>query len=185
MTNSTTNTDMVFLHKQWDQQLFEYQINNSSLYMMPKPPSGSQFPFFAEYLSKKKVDVVVSLLSFEEMNSFSLVEEGSECERHGIEFVNFSIKDHSTPQFFVPFNQLIENLVYDFKSGKNIAIHCFAGIGRTGIVAASMLIKMGYQVDMALIELSQARGLKMPETIEQISWLHRYAEELQNQSQGL
>jgi len=25
----------------------------------------------------------------------------------------------------------------------------------------------------------------MPETIEQISWLHRYAEELQNQSQGL
>ena len=63
-------------------------------------------------------------------------------------------------------------------SGKNLAIHCYAGIGRTGLIAASILIKMGMQVDEALIKLSQTRGLRVPETIQQITWLHHHAEQL-------
>ena len=61
---------------------------------------------------------------------------------------------------------------------KNIAIHCYAGIGRTGLIAASILIKQGMDVDTALIKLSKTRGLRVPETIGQIAWLHRHASEL-------
>jgi protein-tyrosine phosphatase len=80
----------------------------------------------------------------------------------------------------LPYHQLFEQLVKRTELGKKIASHCYAGIGRTGLIAASILIKMGMQVDDALIKLSRARGLRVPETIHQITWLHHHADQLSN-----
>ena len=178
MVKASFNSDLVFLYKQWDKMVFQHHSETGSITMMPKPPRGNQLSSYIQYLSQRKIDVLVSLLQFQEVNSFALVNEGTHCETHNIEFINFQIKDHSIPQFFLPFNQLIEKLYIDLKLGKNIAIHCYAGIGRTGLTAAALLIKSGLDVDSALIALSQTRGLRVPETIEQITWLHHHAEQL-------
>jgi protein-tyrosine phosphatase len=66
----------------------------------------------------------------------------------------------------------------ELSQGKNIAIHCYAGIGRTGMVAAGILMKQGQSVDLALLELSRIRGLRVPETLEQITWLHRHEDQI-------
>ncbi len=178
MDNVTYNSDKVFLYKQLEKQVFTIQLENGSITMMPKPPSGKPLNNFIGFLKDRGINRVVSLLQYDEINRFALVNEGSECKNFEIDFINFQIKDHSVPQFFVPFNQLIEELSSEVLQGKNIAIHCFAGIGRTGLTAASILIKQGLQVDSALITLSRARGQRVPETLEQISWLHRYSEQL-------
>lgn len=178
MNKASFNSDMVFLHKQWDKKVFQHHCETGSITMMPKPPGGEQLSSYIQFLAQRGINVLVSLLQFEEINSFSLINEGTHCETLDIEFINFQIKDHSIPQFFLPFNQLIEKLYADLKMGKNIAIHCYAGIGRTGLIAASLLIKTGLDVDSALIKLSKTRGLRVPETIEQISWLHHHAEQL-------
>ena len=185
MTDTSYNSDMIFLHKQWDKSVFTYDMDHGSITMMPKPPGGSKLAAYINYLKSRNINVLISLLQYQEIVSHSLSNEGFECEELDIEFINFHIKDHSTPQFFVPFNQLIEQLVMKLESGKNIAIHCYAGIGRTGLIAASILIKMGMQVDGALIKLSQTRGLRVPETIQQITWLHRHADQLSNHKQAL
>jgi protein-tyrosine phosphatase len=178
MNKVSYNSDRVFIHKQWDKQLYRHTLSKGSISLMPKPPGGKLLPDYIDYLNNKNINVVVSLLQFDEINTFSLVNEWSHCTEFDIEFINFQIKDHGVPQFFVPFNQLIEKLTQDVNEGKNIAIHCFAGIGRTGLTAASILIKLGMQVDLALISLSQTRGLRVPETIDQITWLHHHAEQL-------
>ena len=178
MNKRAFNTETTFLHKHWSKQLFKHNIDNGSITMMPRPPGSTQLPHFIEYLQSVGIDVVVSLLQFDEVESLSLISEGSECERYGIEFVNFPIKDHHVPQFFVPFNQLITKLTKDIDHGKNIAIHCYAGIGRTGLVASSILMKRGLEVDFALLKLSQCRGLRVPETLSQISWLHHHYQQL-------
>lgn len=180
MTETSYNADMVFLHKQWDKNVFTFEMEHGSISLMPKPPGGSQLPAYIQFLKSRNIDVLVSLLQYEEIISHSLLNEGIECEELSIEFINFPIKDHSTPQFIIPFNHLIEQLVKRIESKKNIAIHCYAGIGRTGLIAASILIKMGIQVDEALIKLSQTRGLRVPETIQQITWLHHHSEQLSN-----
>jgi len=174
---------MIFLHKQWDKGIFTLNLKHGSITMMPKPPGGSQLNAYIEYLKSRNIDVLISLLQYEEINSHSLSQEGIACDESYIEFISFPIKDHDIPQFFIPFNHLIEQLVKRIESDKNIAIHCYAGIGRTGLVAASILIKMGLQVDQALIKLSQVRGIRVPETIQQISWLHHHADNLSNQHQ--
>jgi protein-tyrosine phosphatase len=178
MNKVSYNSDRVFIHKQWDKRVYRHTLSKGSISLMAKPPGGKLLPDYIDYLSNKNVQVVVSLLQFDEINNFSLVNEGSHCKNFGIEFINFQIKDHDVPAFFLPFNQLIEKLTQDVKEGKNIAIHCFAGIGRTGLTAASILIKLGMQVDIALIQLSQTRQLRVPETMDQISWLHHHAEQL-------
>ncbi|MFK8010694.1 MAG: dual specificity protein phosphatase family protein [Marinicellaceae bacterium] len=184
MTETSGNSDLLFLHKQWDKTVFTYPLKRGSINMMPKPPGSSQLPSYIQFLKSKSIDIVVSLLQYQEIMNHALTNEGIECEEHGIEFINFPIKDHSNPQFFLPFNQLIEQLVKRIEMGKNIAIHCYAGIGRTGLVAASILIKQGMQVDEALISLSRARGLRVPETIQQITWLHHHFEELKKLSRS-
>ena len=184
MSNASPTSDNVFIYKQWDKQLYHCALEQGSITLMPKPPGAEQLPAFIEYLQHKEIEVLVSLLQFEEVNRHGLVYADSICQSHDIKYINFQIKDHFVPQFFLPFNQLIEALCQDLQTGKNIAVHCYAGIGRTGLTAAAALIKLGLQVDDALIKLSQVRGLRVPETLEQISWLHHHAQQLsQNSSQ--
>lgn len=180
MGNVTFNSDRLFLHKQWKKNIFRLKLGKGSITMMPKPAGGTQLKSYMEFLHSQGVDILVSLLQFDEVNRFGLVSEGSECQGLGIEFINFAIQDHRVPQFFIPFNQLINKLSIDIQQDKNIAIHCLAGIGRTGITAASLLIKQGISVDDALIKLSKIRDLRVPETLEQITWLHQNSEQLQS-----
>lgn len=179
MKTRSYSSDIIFLHKQWENKLYKFESEKGSIIMMPHPPGSTQLEYYIPFLQKEGVDILVSMLANEETQSLNLISEASLCELHDIEFINFSLQDHSVPQFFVPFNQLIEKLSNEFRQGKNIAIHCYAGIGRTGLTAASILIKNGFHVDMALLELSRIRKRKVPETLEQITWLHRHADELQ------
>ncbi len=178
MSNVTINSDKVFLFKQWKKLVYPLNLEKGSIIMMPKPPGGMQLKTYIEFLKSLEVDYLVSLLQPSEIEQFSLTSEAAQCRAQGIEFINFPIRDHSVPQFFLPFNQLIENLSLALNQDKTIAIHCYAGIGRTGITAASLLIKNGAQVDLALMDLSKARGLRVPETLEQITWLHHHNEQL-------
>ena len=178
MDNSSQNSEKVFLYKQWDAKIFKYELEQGSITLMPRPPGGTHLEPYIAFLKDRNVDIVISLLQFNEVNALSLTNEGYACEEAGIEFINFQIKDHSVPQFITPFNLLVEKLLNEVNAGKNIAIHCYAGIGRTGLLAASILIKGGMMVDSALLELSKKRGVRVPETIQQISWLHHHIDEL-------
>lgn len=154
-----------------------YSVDKGSLTLMPAPPGNQQLRPFAKFLKSQNISTVVSLLQADEAQSLGLGFEESILAEESIEFINFPIKDHSVPGFILPFKSLINRLCADLKQKKKIAIHCYAGIGRTGILAASVLIRKGYAVDFALLELSQVRGTRVPETLEQISWLHRYEDE--------
>jgi len=56
-------------------------------------------------------------------------------------------------------------------AGKHVAIHCRAGIGRTGIIAGAVLLKTGKTAKEAFALISDARGVRVPDTEEQEKWL--------------
>ena len=56
-------------------------------------------------------------------------------------------------------------------AGRNVLIHCAAGIGRTGLAAASVMMQLGYSVQEAISAVSKA-GCN-PEIGEQGVLLHR------------
>jgi len=141
--------------------------------MMPKPPKGDHLSHFTAFLKQQGVNQLVSLLEPLESQQFGLVSHAMLCEDEGIEHHSFPIKDHGIPLDVQKFLRLIKQLANALEEGQTIAIHCFAGIGRTGLTAAAVMIYLGHDLDKALIQLSKARGLKVPETLQQIQFLHR------------
>lgn len=81
----------------------------------------------------------------------------------------------------VPKKKWMERLVNYIEeawgSGESVYIHCLAGLGRTGIVAACYLIEhCGYSSDEALAKVAELRGPSCPETNTQKAFVHNYYE---------
>jgi hypothetical protein len=51
-----------------------------------------------------------------------------------------------------------------------VGLHCRAGIGRSGLMAAGLLMFLGEQETVAWDRVSKARGLSLPDTQEQRFW---------------
>jgi protein-tyrosine phosphatase len=57
------------------------------------------------------------------------------------------------------------------ESGKNVAVHCRAGIGRSSIVVGSLLVAAGVEPEEAFRRIEKARGRPVPDTAEQREWV--------------
>lgn len=95
-------------------------------------------------------------------------------ESHG----SFRIVDRSVPESHSATIHLIERLDGDLSKGKSINIHCRQGIGRSSLIAASLLIAKGILPEEALKRISKARHAPVPETAEQREWIDSLASSL-------
>ena len=148
------------------------KIGDGALYVMPKP-SSEWLSEDARYFSSMGISKVVSLLETSEEYELGLAKEREVMEAQGIEFFNFQIKDRGLPKL-APFCELINNLYQELLNGKSIAIHCRAGIGRTGITASCLVIKDKISSQQAIDMVSAARGVPIPDTQEQYDFICDY-----------
>jgi protein-tyrosine phosphatase len=144
-------------------------------------PRPGPFELLADDLAGWKdggAEIVVSLLDDDEMDAMGLDEEPAICAALGFEFQRFPIPDHGLPTSRDAFVALIERLHAESQSGRGIVAHCYAGIGRSSLVAASLLVRAGLSLDDALERISDARGLPVPDTAAQHRWLASLAPRL-------
>jgi protein-tyrosine phosphatase len=118
------------------------------------------------------IHAIVSLLESDEANQLGLSKESRVAEAHGIRFVSFPIPDRGVPASEPAAFSLIASVASALEEGKNIAVHCRQGIGRSGLIAASVLTS-GVSPEDAIKAVSSARGLAVPETSEQRLWVLR------------
>lgn len=111
---------------------------------------------------------MVSLLEPEEVADLGLQDEAAICARHGIDFLSFPIADRTTPMDKA---DAMRFAAAAGASGKPVAIHCRAGIGRSSLMAAAMLVNDGISPDAALAAIAEARGLPVPDTEAQRYWV--------------
>ena len=121
------------------------------------------------------IGVVLSLLTPEEEREFDLINEGEQIRRGGLEFSSFPIADMQVPRSEAKLAQMLEHVTARLSSGKNVLLHCRQGLGRTGLIAACLLMKSGMSPGAAIEAVSGARGAAVPETAEQRDWLERFA----------
>lgn len=118
---------------------------------------------------------IVSLLTSEEEKDLSLTNEDREAESLGMTFTSFPIPDRHIPASEASVRSLVGRLTSELLSGKRVVIHCRQGVGRSGLLAASILIGRGFTPGAATDQLSHTRGVPVPETVEQREWLDRFA----------
>ena len=125
------------------------------------------------YWKAEGVDILVSLLEQAEVPG--LVEaERDLCDEFGIAFLWFPIRDGSVPPSIGMFNSLIATLGEAVATGKSVAIHCRAGIGRSALVAAAVLNYLHIDAGSGLDMVAEARKAEVPQTEEQRQWILSY-----------
>jgi protein-tyrosine phosphatase len=118
------------------------------------------------------IDVVVSLLEMEEAAKLGLQQESDAAGEAGLSFVRFSIPDHRVPLNLEEFNKFLSGLERHLSTGKRIGIHCQACIGRSSVVAVSLLIRSGVPHEAAWNQVTNARGYLVPDTDDQMKWVN-------------
>jgi len=121
------------------------------------------------------VATVLSLLTPDEEHDLDLKQEAGEVKRLGMRFLSLPIPDRQIPPSEYDVVAVVEKLDADLSSGKNVVIHCRQGIGRSGLIAACLLITKGLSSGAAVDIVSAARGVSIPETSDQRRWIDHYA----------
>jgi hypothetical protein len=114
---------------------------------------------------------VVSLLQPDESRELGLGNEAALVIEQSMEFVSFPIPDLGLPGSIDDFAGLSQKLFHQVEAGINTLIHCRAGIGRSGLLAAAVLLHGGRSVQQAFMQVTQMRGCQVPETEQQGDWL--------------
>ncbi|NJO83100.1 MAG: hypothetical protein HC828_09955, partial [Blastochloris sp.] len=88
-----------------------------------------------------------------------------------IEFLAFPIVDRHVPAMNAETTAFLQTLSNRYESGNTIVIHCRLGVGRSALVAASLLAMTGMPEDVAFARIEQVRGCRVPDTPEQHMWV--------------
>jgi hypothetical protein len=129
------------------------------------------------------VDILVSLV--EQLEMPGLIEaERALCEELGLEFLWFPIRDKTVPPSVDHIAGLALQLAKEVAAGRSVAIHCRAGIGRSTVLAASVLIQLNIDGATALDMIAEARGIEVPETEAQRQWVLGFCQAARLRSVG-
>ncbi len=156
--------------------LTEIYWTNEKIATMPKPRGGGLLEDEIIFLKKEGVDVLVSMLEDHEIERFELEREKEICRKNHITYLNFPILDRNLPESFEDVYKFVQKLSKYAEVNKKIAFHCFAGIGRSSLIACCLLVLQGTDVDDAFLQISKARGFDVPDTQEQLEWAYTFAE---------
>ncbi len=120
-------------------------------------------------------DAVITLMEDWELRQYEVENLGSEIRAAGMTWFHLPIVDGRAPSAewdaeWISTYQ--ETLCFALQQGKSILIHCLGGRGRTGTVAALLLMSLGDSAETAISRVRAARE-GMIETIEQEQYLRQ------------
>ena len=128
------------------------------LALMARPRSGDWLEDEISGWRDTGVGTVVSLLEPQEVRELGLSDEAGLCEAHGIEFLSFPIKDRGEPTSIAKTVALVSDLVTRVQRGVAVAVHCRAGIGRSGLIVGCVMQKLGVPMEEVFPSLTRASG---------------------------
>jgi protein-tyrosine phosphatase len=116
------------------------------------------------------IDTVVSLLEPAEAVKAGLSAQSEACAALGLTFLNHPIRDMHLP---VPdaFTAFATDIATRLQDGAHVAVHCFASIGRTGMLTCTVLGHFGYDAETAQAHVSKMRGALVPDTPQQTRFI--------------
>lgn len=118
---------------------------------------------------------VVSLMESFEYPAFQIPTLLGEILIRGAQVIHYPIKDVSVPASMSSFRMLIDDLFRRVTDGETVVVHCKGGLGRTGIVVAAVLVRMGHSARKAT-QMTRICRAGTIQTTEQEQFVRKYAD---------
>ena len=139
-------------------------IGSGFLAMMAKPVAGEWLVDDLKAIERSGIVRVLSLLEPAEQRELGLADEAAACEAAGLEYESYPIPDRGLPKSLEGFRSYTKVLYHSIAGGRSTVVHCRAGIGRSGLVSAGVLLHAGFRAGEAFAHTSKARGVEVPDT---------------------
>lgn len=96
-------------------------------------------------LQQAGATAVISLNPMSELESLQVADLGAQVNAHGLQWFHCPIEDDHAPlaDFAIAWQQAGPRVHQLLDAGKTVAIHCKGGSGRTGLMAAQILLERG------------------------------------------
>jgi len=147
---------------------------DTKIAVMARPSGGGLLREDIRSIRDQGFSVVVSLLTDAEERELKLGEEARICKEMELIFERLSVPDLRVPALADGSVEFLAKLRKLHAAGKSIVVHCRAGIGRSPMIAACLMLSAKCNVHSAFRQLSSARGFTVPETPEQREWALAY-----------
>ncbi|SHG55964.1 tyrosine-protein phosphatase [Marinomonas polaris] len=108
---------------------------------------------------------VISLLPDQEIETLGVTELGKQVTQQNMTWYQLPIEDDQAPKqpFFAEFEKIKNELLERLRAQEKFAIHCRGGSGRTGLMAAILLLELGqpWQQVQELIQGTRPKALTL------------------------
>src|SRR6202035_545109 len=108
------------------------------------------------------IETLISMLEPREAEWLRLASEQTHAERVGMEFLSFPIPDTQVPANVAAFRGFVADVTRRLGEGEHVGVHCRGSIGRATVLAACVLIHLGWPAADALEAIENARGGEVP-----------------------
>lgn len=103
--------------------------------------------------------VVVTLVEEHELHALGVADMGAVVRRHGMAWLHLPIVDVSVPTdaFEHVWRAVGPGLRDHLRAGRGVLVHCKGGLGRAGLVAARLLVDIGWRPAEAIAAVRDVR----------------------------
>ncbi len=126
-----------------------------------------------EQLAAAGATAVLTLMPKDEMQRNAVIDLPELCAQLGLEWFHLPVEDdHAPEQLFEDAWLLAKDKIHALvAAGNTIAIHCKGGSGRTGLIAALILLERGLPLDEVVdrVRVIRPNALQIPAHYEYIT----------------
>ena len=170
--NSNDIIQLSSINKKWFGQL----ILSSCPTINPKDETSFLENLLIEY-KRRRVKLVVTLLDSNEIEDFRIIPFSKLLMDNGFNWTHCPIRDRSTAKDKKRLKALLKDIKKILKPSDSVLIHCHAGLGRTGLLAATFLVSMGLDAKFAIDTIRKIRPGSIETNEQEIyikSWNFRF-----------
>lgn len=155
-------------------------LGNGSRFIFTPCPGTKGFPVEASMQTLKDAgaEAVVTMMTAHELSEHEAESIAVFCETNGLPWFHLPVEDSCAPEapFEMAFALKRQALLDLVKAGTTIAIHCHGGSGRTGMMAAILMLSAGFEPEVVKAKIQQIRpkSLKSVVQVEYLKLNHGY-----------
>lgn len=157
-----------------------WQLNVDSGALVLTPCPGTKEVDLENALTQLKqqgVEAIVTALDTQELASKGVSELGEKAQQLGMQWFQIEIEDDCAPgaEFIAKWQQASPALHQVIDNGGKVAMHCMGGSGRTGLLAAHLLLEKEWQLDDIVREVQALRPGAFTKSV-QVDYIQQVAE---------